>query len=49
MLLHRQKRKPKKQEARLKEGCAIILIRPKFQSVPIVAGIFKVKLLRITW
>ena len=49
MLLHRQKKKPRKQEARLKEGYAVIWIRPRYQSAPNVAGVFEAKLLKIIW
>ena len=47
MPLHRQKRKPKKQEVRLKEGYAVIEIRPRCQSAPNVTGVFESKLLRV--
>ena len=49
MPLHRQKRKPKKQEVRLKEGYAVIKIRPRCQSAPNVTTVFESKLLRIIW
>ena len=49
MPLRRQKRKPRKKEARLKEGYAVISIRPRCQSAPNVTGVFEAKLLRIIW
>ena len=49
MPLHRQKKKPKKQEVRSKEGYVVIEIRPRCQSAPNVTGVFESKLLRIFW